>query len=62
VIAGVRILTLLQLGSELRLIDFDDELAGGTTPIERTIVPYRKEAIRLVSIVHDAKSKKRRYR
>jgi hypothetical protein len=40
-------------------IDFDnDELAGGTTPIQRTIVPYRKDAIGLGSIIHRTKSKK----
>ncbi len=40
-------------------IDFDnDELAGGATPIQRTIVPYWKDAIWLGSIVHHTKSKK----
>ncbi len=40
-------------------IDFDnDELAGGTTPIQRTIVPYWKDAIGLDSIIHHTKSKK----
>ena len=40
-------------------IDFDnDELAGGTTPIQRTIVPYWKDAIGLSSIIHYTKSKK----
>jgi hypothetical protein len=40
-------------------IDFDnDELVGGTTPIQRTIVPYWKDAIGLSSIIHYTKSKK----
>jgi hypothetical protein len=40
-------------------IVFDnDELAGGTTPIQRTIVPYWKDAIGLGSIIHHTKSKK----
>jgi hypothetical protein len=40
-------------------IDFDnDELAGGMTPIQRTIVPYWKDAIRLGSIIHHTESKK----
>ncbi len=40
-------------------IDFDnDELAGGTTPIKRTILPYWKDAIGLGSIVHHTKFKK----
>ncbi len=40
-------------------IDFDnDELAGGTTPIQRTIVPYWKDAIGFGSIIHHTKSKK----
>ncbi len=40
-------------------IDFNnDELAGGMTPIQRTIVPYWKDAIGLRSIIHHTKSKK----
>ncbi len=40
-------------------IDFNnDELAEGTTPIQRTIVPYWKDAIGLGSIIHYTKSKK----
>ncbi len=40
-------------------IDFNnDELAGGTTPIQRIIVPYWKDAIGLGSIDHHTKSKK----
>jgi hypothetical protein len=37
VIVGVLILRQLQLRSELCFIDFEDELAGGTKPIRRTI-------------------------
>jgi hypothetical protein len=33
-------------------------LAGGTTPIRRTITPYWKDAIGLCSMVHHTKSKK----
>ncbi len=41
-------------------IEFDnDELAEGTTPIQRTIVPYWKDAIGLGSIIHYTKSKKK---
>ncbi len=41
-------------------IDFNnDELAGGTTPIQRTIIPYWKDVIRLGSIIHYTKSKKK---
>jgi hypothetical protein len=41
-------------------IDFEnDELAGGTTPIQRTIFPYWKDAIGLGSIIHYTKSKKK---
>jgi hypothetical protein len=36
----------------------NDELAGGTTPIQRTIIPYWKDAIGLGSIIHHTKSKK----
>jgi hypothetical protein len=36
----------------------DDELAGGTIPIQRSIVPYWKNAIGLGSIIHYTKSKK----
>jgi hypothetical protein len=40
-------------------IDFDNnELTGGMTPIQRTIVPYWKDAIGLGSIVHHTKSEK----
>jgi hypothetical protein len=40
-------------------INFDnDELAGGTTPIQRTIDLYWKDAIGLGSIIHHTKSKK----
>jgi hypothetical protein len=40
--------------------DFDnDELSGGTTPVQRTIVPYWKDAIRLCSIVHHTMFKKK---
>ncbi len=40
-------------------IDFNnDELARGTTPIQRAIVPYWKDATGLGSIVHHTKSKK----
>jgi hypothetical protein len=59
VIAGVCILTQLQLQSELCFIDFDDELTKGTTSIQRTIVPYQKDAIGLCSIVCDTKTKKK---
>ncbi len=44
-------------------IDFDnDELAGGTTPIRRTIIPYWKDAIGPGRIVHHTKSKKKPWR
>jgi hypothetical protein len=36
----------------------NDEFAEGTTPIQRTIVPYWKDAIGLGSIIHYTKSKK----
>ncbi len=40
-------------------VDFNnDELAGGTTPIQRTTVPYWKDAIGLGSIIHYTKPKK----
>ncbi len=55
-IVGVCILTQLQLQSELCFINFDDELARGTKPIKRIIVPYW---IRLGSVFCDTKSKKR---
>jgi hypothetical protein len=43
----------------LRILTFcNDELAGGTTPIQRTIVPYWKDAIGIGSIIHHTKSKK----
>jgi hypothetical protein len=43
----------------LCFIDFDNnELAGGTTLIQRTIVPYWKNAVGLGSIVCYTKSKK----
>jgi hypothetical protein len=51
-------LTKLLLGSELCLIDFDNEHAGGTKPIKRTIVPYWKDAIGLGRVFCDTKSKK----
>jgi hypothetical protein len=58
VIAGVCILTLLQLQLKQCFIDFNDELAGGTMPIARTTLPYWKDAIRLGSVFCDTKSKK----
>jgi hypothetical protein len=49
----------LLLPQELCFIDFDkDELAGGTTLIQRTIVPYWNNAVGLGSIVCHTKSKK----
>jgi hypothetical protein len=36
----------------------NDELTGGTTSIQRTIVPYWKDAIGIGSIIHHTKSKK----
>jgi hypothetical protein len=39
-----------------------NELAGGTTPIQRTIAPYWKDAIRLGSIVRHTKSKNTQWR
>ncbi len=36
----------------------NDELTEGTTPIQRTIIPYWKDAIGLSSIIHYTKSKK----
>ncbi len=58
-IAGVCISTLLQLQLKLCFIDFDnDELPGGTTPIQKTIVLYWKDPIGLGSILCDTKSKK----
>jgi hypothetical protein len=59
VIAVVPNLTQLQLQSELCFIDFDNELARGTTPIQRTIVPYWKDAIGLGGVISDTKSKKK---
>jgi hypothetical protein len=59
VIAGVCISTQFQLQSELCLIDLNNELAGEMMPIQRTIVPYWKDAIGLGSAVSDTKSKKR---
>jgi hypothetical protein len=50
VIAGVSIFTQLLLPQELYLIDFDDdELAGGTTLIRRTIQKERTELKREMS-------------
>ncbi len=56
-------LTQLLLPWEQCFIDFDnDELAGGTTLIQRTIVPCWKDAIRFGSIICHTKSKKQWWR
>jgi hypothetical protein len=58
VIAGVCILTQLLLPLELCFIDFNNnELARGMTPIQRTIIPYWKDAIVLGSIICHTKAK-----
>jgi hypothetical protein len=52
-------LTHLLLPWEQCFIDFDNnDLAGGTTFIQRTIVPYWKDSTRFGSIVCRTKSKK----
>jgi hypothetical protein len=52
-------LTQLLLPCKQCFIDFDiNEPAGGTTLIQRTIVPYWKDAIRFGSIICHNKSKK----
>jgi hypothetical protein len=53
------LLTWLLLPWELCFIDFDNnELAGRTTFIQRTIVPYWNDAVGLGNIVCHTKSKK----
>ncbi len=53
------LLTWLLLPQELCSIDFDNnELAGGTTLTQRTIIPYWNDAVGLGSIVCHTKSKK----
>jgi hypothetical protein len=54
------LLTQLLLPWELCFINIDnDELAGGTIIIWRTIVPYWKDAVGLGSIICHTKSKKK---
>jgi hypothetical protein len=56
-IASVSIFDTIAASMRAMLIDFDnDEFAGGTTPIQRTIIPYLNNAIGLDSIVCHTKS------